>query len=135
MTLGDFLLSPYEVTVAEFEAFVTRTGYLTSAEGPSDPEAVRAIMERAASGSLSRQELRELQGQILNYSGAGYWDADARRWLGYEPETNWKNPGFEQAPDQWSSSPENVFAYSFATVSYRFSILFKSCPLIIVLIS
>lgn len=34
VTIGDFLLSPYEVTVAEFAASVTETDYVTSAEAP-----------------------------------------------------------------------------------------------------
>ncbi len=99
VTIGDFLLSPHEVTVAQFRALVAETGYETSAEGPFDPEAMRAIMERAASGQLSREEMQEVREEVLGYSGAGYWAAEERRWQGYNPETNWRNPGFEQAPD------------------------------------
>ncbi len=99
VTVGDFLLSSREVTVADFEAFVAETGYVTSAEGPYDPEATNAIMERAASGRFSREEMHEARREILRYSGAGYWNAEERRWEGYKPEVNWRNPGFPQAPD------------------------------------
>jgi formylglycine-generating enzyme required for sulfatase activity len=99
VTLGDFLLAPHEVTVAGFQAFVAETGYVTSAEGPYDPEATRAIMERAASGQMSREEILEARLEILRYAGAGYWDAEERRWMGYAPQTNWMDPGVPQAPD------------------------------------
>jgi formylglycine-generating enzyme required for sulfatase activity len=99
VTVRDFLLSPHEVTVAEFRAFVAETGYETSAEGPFDPEASKAIIERATSRQLSREEMQEIHQEILRYSGAGYWAAEERRWQGYNPETNWRNPGFEQMPD------------------------------------
>jgi len=99
VTLEGFFLSPFEVTVGEFEAFVAETGYETSAEGPFDPEAHSAIMEEAASGELSAQEMQELHERILRYSGAGYWDAEQRQWKGYSPENNWKNPGFDQAKE------------------------------------
>jgi formylglycine-generating enzyme required for sulfatase activity len=99
VTVHDYLLSPNEVTVAEFEEFVAETGYETSAEGTYDPDAYRATIERAASGQLSRQEMQELRDELLRYSGAGYWAAEERQWQGYNPETNWRNPGFAQAPD------------------------------------
>jgi formylglycine-generating enzyme required for sulfatase activity len=51
------------------------------------------------SGQLSRDEMLELQQEILQYSGAGFWAAEERQWQGYNPETDWTNPGFEQAPD------------------------------------
>jgi formylglycine-generating enzyme required for sulfatase activity len=99
VTLSDFFLAPTEVTVAEFEEFVTATGYRTSAEGPNDPEARQALMQRAMSGQLSREEVMEVRDQMLLFSGAGYWAAEERQWQGYNPETNWRNPGFEQGPD------------------------------------
>jgi formylglycine-generating enzyme required for sulfatase activity len=99
VALGSFFLSPYEVTVEQFQAFVAETGYRTSAQGPYDPDAAKSIMERAMSGQLSRDEMLELQQEILGYSGAGFWAAEERQWQGYNPETDWTNPGFEQAPD------------------------------------
>lgn len=97
--LSSFYMAPYEVTVGEFRLFVEETGYSTSAEAPNDVESRKQMMEKAASGKLSQQDIQELKTQILQYSGAGYWDAEKRQWTGYNPVTNWKNPGFKQADD------------------------------------
>jgi formylglycine-generating enzyme required for sulfatase activity len=99
VTLSDFSISRYEVTVAQFSAFVGDTGYRTSAEAPMDEEAHRGLMERAMSGGLAPEELAALQTQILRLSGAGAWDPDARRWVGYDPRMSWRAPGFDQGPD------------------------------------
>ena len=97
VALTDFYLQRHEVTVAQFRAFVEETGYRTSAEGPTDLEARRKIMEQFASGGVSEEEMKGLHQQILSLSGAGYWDAEARAWTGYNPHTNWRTPGFVQA--------------------------------------
>ena len=97
VTLTDFYLQRHEVTVAQFRAFVEETGYSTSAEGPMDMEARRKIMEQFASGAASEEEMKRLHEQFLLLSGAGYWDAEARAWTGYNPNTNWRTPGFVQA--------------------------------------
>jgi len=97
VALTDFYLQRHEVTVAQFRAFVEETGYRTSAEGPMDLEARRKIMEQFASGGVSEEEMKGLHQQILSLSGAGYWDAEARAWTGYNPHTNWRTPGFVQA--------------------------------------
>jgi formylglycine-generating enzyme required for sulfatase activity len=99
VTVSDFYLSRYEVTVTEFSTFVEETGYSTSAGGPVDLEAHREIMDQAVSGKLSSEELGELQARILELSGAALWDADARRWVGYDPQVNWTAPGFPQGPN------------------------------------
>ncbi len=96
--VSDFYLSRYEVTVAEFGAFVEATGYATSAEGPVDLEAHEEVMAQARSGRLSAEEMADLQMRILELSGAWLWDADARQWAGYGPYLNWTAPGFEQGP-------------------------------------
>jgi len=98
VTVRDFYLARYEVTVAEFNTFVKETGYSTSAERPVDLAAHQEIMDQASSGKLSSEELGELQERILELSGAGLWDADARRWVGYDPHLNWTAPGFQQGP-------------------------------------
>lgn len=99
VAVSDFHLSRYEVTVAEFKSFVEETGYRTSAEGPVDLEAHQDIMDQALSGELSAEEMAALQARLLELSGAGLWDADARRWVGYDPQVNWTAPGFAQAPN------------------------------------
>lgn len=96
VTVSDFYISKYEVTVAQFRRFVEKTGYKTSAEGPNDSDARREIIAQAASGELSREDMREVRDRLLELSGAGYWDAKERAWIGYDPFTNWKNPGIEQ---------------------------------------
>ena len=34
--------------------------------------------------------------QFLQLPGAGYWDAEKRQWIGYNPNCNWRNPGIKQ---------------------------------------
>jgi len=96
VTLDDFYISRYEVTVGEFREFVFDAGYTTSAEGPVNLEVHKRMMDLATKGNPSREELMELQKEILNFSGAGYWDAEKCVWTGYDPHTNWRNPGFDQ---------------------------------------
>lgn len=111
--LSDFFISKYEVTVGEFGMFVKETGYKTSAEGPNDTAARKKIMAQFSSGSLSREEAQELRVSYLKYSGAGYWDAEKRAWTGYNPVTNWKNPGIEQtdADPVLSISPDDAMHF------------------------
>jgi formylglycine-generating enzyme required for sulfatase activity len=97
VTLDGFYLAKYAVTVAQFRLFVEETGYRTSAEGQDDTSGAREkLMAQYGSGELSEQEKLELHERFMEYSGAGYWDADKRMWVGYNPGTNWKNPGIEQ---------------------------------------
>lgn len=44
--VGSFLLSPYEVTVAEFRKFVEKTGYRTKAETDGQGKATKEMIER-----------------------------------------------------------------------------------------
>ncbi len=99
VTLSDFFISKYEVTVAEFTLFCEETRYKTSAEASDDADARQRIMERFSSGDLTEQETQQLHEEFLTYSGAGFWDADKRVWTGYNPLTNWKNPGIKQTDD------------------------------------
>lgn len=131
VTLDDYYLARYEVTVGDFREFILSTGYMTSAEGPLNLEAHKRLMELATSGNPSREKLQELQREILTFSGAGFWDPEKCVWTGYNPHTNWKNPGFEQtdshpvmaiSPDDamnycnWLSSKENLpVAYNIKT--------------------
>ncbi|UCG62157.1 MAG: SUMF1/EgtB/PvdO family nonheme iron enzyme [Candidatus Zixiibacteriota bacterium] len=97
VTLSNFYISKYEVTVGQYREFVGQTGYKTSAEAPDDSTARADIMAKFASGELSRQDLLELKGRLLEMSGAGYWDPVQHAWIGYDPQTNWRNPGIKQS--------------------------------------
>ncbi len=96
VTLSSFYLAAHEVTVADFRRFVESTGYLTSAEGPNDAEGRAKLAALFSSPELAETERRALHEEYLGFSGAGYWDAELRRWTGYNPTTNWTNPGIKQ---------------------------------------
>jgi formylglycine-generating enzyme required for sulfatase activity len=93
--IDDFYLAALEVTVGEFRAFVKETGYKTSAEGPVDEAAQKSIIEKAMSGKLSKEEMKQLSAQFLEYGGTYYWDGDIGT-FGFDAAINWANPGFEQ---------------------------------------
>jgi formylglycine-generating enzyme required for sulfatase activity len=113
VTLDDFYMARYEVTVGEFKRFVEEMGYKTSAEGPVDPEAQKSIMEKATKGKPTREEMREFKREMLTYGGAGYWDAEKCVWTGYNPHTDWRNPGFEQTESHpvMAVSPDDAMNY------------------------
>ena len=96
VALSGFYISKHEVTVGQFKVFAEETGYTTSAESPDDPEVRKVIMERFSSITLTEPERTELHERFLRLGGAGYWDAGTRKWTGYNPLTNWKNPGIGQ---------------------------------------
>ena len=96
VVLSAFYLAQFEVTVAEFGRFVEQTGHRTSAEAPVDREASKRLMERAASRTLSPAERLQTRRELLVMGGTGFWDAEKRRWTGYEPKVNWRAPGFDQ---------------------------------------
>jgi formylglycine-generating enzyme required for sulfatase activity len=97
VTLSDFYIAKYEITVGQFREFVQETGYKTSAEGSDNLEEREKILKRFSSDGLSEEELTDLHAQFLKYSGTGYWDAEECRWSGYNPHCDWRNPGFEQS--------------------------------------
>ncbi len=97
--LSDFYLAPHEVTVGEFRQFVEAADHVTSAENAVDEAATAEIMKSVMTVQGDRTKLADLHRRILEYGGAGHWNAEARRWEGYNPHTNWRNPGFEQADD------------------------------------
>jgi formylglycine-generating enzyme required for sulfatase activity len=113
VTLADFYISKFEVTVGEFKNFIRETGYKTSAEGPIDLDAQRKIMESVAGRKPTREELLELKGRYLKYGGAGFWDAEKRVWTGYDTLITWRNPGFEQtdAEPVMAISPDDAMQY------------------------
>jgi formylglycine-generating enzyme required for sulfatase activity len=96
VTLSDFQIAKFEVTVGDFRQFTLETGYQTSAEGPEDSLARLSIMKKFAADDHNESDRRELHAQFLQLPGSGYWDAEKRQWTGYNPQTNWRNPGIEQ---------------------------------------
>jgi formylglycine-generating enzyme required for sulfatase activity len=113
VTLSSFYLAPYEVTVGDFRKFVEATGYVTSAEGPNDSTARAKVAAQFSSPDLTDSARRALHEEYLKYSGAGFWDAEQRRWTGYNPETNWRNPGIEQTESDpvLALSPVDAMTY------------------------
>jgi len=78
VTLSDFYLNRYEVTVAQFAAFVAETDYVTHAErgtGESD---------HGRSGYAAR------------LAGHGAWVLDSSPGGGWNDQANWRNPQFVQ---------------------------------------
>lgn len=100
VTVDDFYLSKYEVTVGEFREFVNETGYVTSAEHPVNMEKQMKIQKeiqecwKAKEKDISK--LRKLYKRIMNFGGTGFWDVDKNQWT-WSNDHNWRNPGFEQA--------------------------------------
>jgi sulfatase modifying factor 1 len=86
VTLSDYHLDKYEVTAAEFKAFVEATGYRTSAEATGG-----SSQERGGTGSepdetkQPNDRLASAGGWVIDKSGAS-WASDA----------SWRNPHFEQ---------------------------------------
>ena len=65
VTLDDFYLAKYAVTVAQFRLFVEETGYGTSAEGPDDSLGAREkLMAQYSSSELSEQEIKDFEDYI-----------------------------------------------------------------------
>ncbi len=113
VTLSDFYLNQFEVTVAEFRAFVEDTGYKTSAEGPDDKNAQDEIMQQFRSPDLTDEDRQRLRHEYLRYSGTAYWDAQARKWSGYRSDINWRSPGIEQSDSHpvLGISPDDAMRY------------------------
>jgi formylglycine-generating enzyme required for sulfatase activity len=113
VTLSDFSISKYEVTVVQFRLFVEETGYRTSAEAPTNTEMKNKLMQKAGTGELTPEEMISLKAELLQFGGTGFWDAEKRQWLGYRTDIHWRNPGFEQADSHpvQAVSPDDVMNY------------------------
>ncbi len=99
VTVSDFFISKYEITVADFRIFTEMTGYVTSAEKPVDIEDLQRIMKEIAELSENRDEnkarLSELYQKGLEFGGTGFWDVNDKIW-GWSSVYNWREPGFLQ---------------------------------------
>jgi formylglycine-generating enzyme required for sulfatase activity len=95
VTLTDFYLAKYEVTVGEFKVFIKETEYKTSAESPENWEEQEKIIDKFIAGTVPEQDREKLYTRLISYSGTGIWYTDTPRW-GFEHDKNWQDPGFEQ---------------------------------------
>jgi formylglycine-generating enzyme required for sulfatase activity len=70
-------------------------------------------MKKAMQDKPTREEMLKLKMEMLAYGGAGYWDAEKCVWTGYDPNTNWRNPGFEQTDNHpvMAVSPDDAMNY------------------------
>ena len=96
VTLADFYLGKFEVTVEEFSAFMEETGYLTSSERPVDREAQEKIMKRLEEKARFDEEAHRLAMELIAYGGCFKWDPD-RETFDYLLDCNWRTPHFEQS--------------------------------------
>jgi formylglycine-generating enzyme required for sulfatase activity len=97
--VDSFSMAKTEVTVAQFGAFVEATGYRTSAEHPDNPDGFQKEFSMERPKTMA--ERLRLHYQVLAASdGAGVWDVDRNRWVGYRSGVYWKAPGFEQGDQE-----------------------------------
>lgn len=99
VTLDDFHLAKFEVTVAEYRTFVEETGYKTSAEGPVNPEAQQKIIQtlrnRTKEKPLSKEEFQKVSQEYISYSGTYCWKTNTPGFE-FRHDINWHNPDFDQ---------------------------------------
>ena len=113
VTLSDYFISAREVTVGEFREFVLETGYMTSAEAPTDVEKKNELMQQVRSGEIAPEDMMSFKTELLQFGGTGFWDAEKRQWLGYSADIHWRNPGYEQADSHpvQAISPDDAMNY------------------------
>lgn len=99
LTVSGFWIDPTEVTVADFETFVTSTGYVTVAErGLDDDEVDEAVLE-------AHPEYRELMAP-----GGAVFKPDPRsslrnaNWWAFVPGASWRHP---HGPDEEAAKPSH----------------------------
>ncbi len=109
-TVGEFLIDPHEVTVAQFSAFVAATDYITRAEKPVDPSEFGVSLDQIPPDLL-------LPGSAVfiapDRSSARYAD-----WWKYVPGASWKRPYGPHGPNAGPRDPvvhltyEDMLAYA-----------------------
>jgi formylglycine-generating enzyme required for sulfatase activity len=95
VTLADFYLAKYEVTLEAFSAFMEETGYTTSSENPVDREAQEKIMKRLEEKERFDEEAYRLAMELISYGGCYKWDPDTEAFE-YLLDCNWRTPHFDQ---------------------------------------
>ncbi len=90
-----FSLAKTETTVAQFRAFVRATGYRTSAEHPENLDGFQKGGPKERPKTMA-DRLRAHYQLLAICDGVAVWNIEQNRWSGYQPGTNWKNPGFPQ---------------------------------------
>jgi formylglycine-generating enzyme required for sulfatase activity len=102
VTLSDFYICKYEVTVGDFKKFANETGYITNGEKPVDKqkqdELVQKVMPLFKEEEKNKETIKKLFNEILSFGGMSYWDCDKSTW-GMNTTFIWKGPGFEQSDD------------------------------------
>jgi formylglycine-generating enzyme required for sulfatase activity len=101
VALSDYELGRFEVTVAEFRAFVDATGYRTRAERLDSREAQKARYEQLIAMVRAGErgaEFQALAAEFIQSGGCHFWRADAGR-FDFSVDCNWTSPMFEQADD------------------------------------
>ena len=104
--VGSFLIDRYQVTNADFAAFVEATGYVTVAERPLDAGLFPELPE---------EDLRP--GAMVFTASAGPVDlSDWRQWWRWEPGASWRHPeGAGSGIDDRQDRPVVQVAYEDAT--------------------
>ena len=92
--LSDYYISRFEVTVAEYRAFVSETEYVTRAERFDSREKQQAryerLIEKAMAGERD-EELMTLAAEFLESGGCYYWRSDRGR-FDFSLDCNWRTP-------------------------------------------
>ncbi|MFH1998139.1 MAG: SUMF1/EgtB/PvdO family nonheme iron enzyme [Planctomycetota bacterium] len=95
--LDSFLLSPYEVTVEEYNRFVVETGYVSSSEKGVDKERQIAIVDMLEGRKPPDADMHSLVEELIASGGCFKWDETQGRFL-FLLDCTWQKPQFEQTP-------------------------------------
>ncbi|MFC1492411.1 formylglycine-generating enzyme family protein [candidate division KSB1 bacterium] len=102
VTLDDFYIGKYEITVGEFRRFVDETNFVTNAEQSVNTEEqmkyIARVRELMQKDSQNKIEIYKTYRKVASFGGTNYWDPENNRW-GFSTDYNWRNPGFVQTDD------------------------------------